>query len=37
MSYLSFYVLDLLGGQPIYEALRLQIDYHKLPDSNTNN
>lgn len=35
--FIAYYVLDLLGGQPIYEALRLQMDYHKLPDSNTNN
>lgn len=28
--FFAYYVLDLLGGKPIYEALRLQMNYHKL-------
>lgn len=28
--FIAYYVLDLLGGKPIYEALRLQMNYHQL-------
>lgn len=35
--FIAYYVLDLLGGKPIYEALRLQMNYHELPNSKTNN
>lgn len=28
--FFAYYVLDLLGGKPIYEALRLQMNYHQL-------
>lgn len=35
--FIAYYVLDLLGGQPVYEALRLQMDYHKLSDNKTKN
>lgn len=27
VTFISYYVLDLLGGKPIYEALRLQMGY----------
>lgn len=27
VTFISYYVLDLLDGKPIYEALRLQIGY----------
>ncbi|WP_308555393.1 ClC family H(+)/Cl(-) exchange transporter [uncultured Lactobacillus sp.] len=30
VTFVSYYVLDLLGGKPIYEALRLQMNYKKL-------
>ena len=29
VTFVSYYVLDLLGGRPIYEALRLQMNYKK--------
>lgn len=29
VTFVSYYVLDLLGGKPIYEALRLQMNYKK--------
>ncbi|WP_297949557.1 ClC family H(+)/Cl(-) exchange transporter [uncultured Lactobacillus sp.] len=28
-TFIAYYVLDLLGGKPIYEALRLQMNYPK--------
>lgn len=28
-TFISYYVVDLLGGRPIYEALRLQMNYKK--------
>lgn len=28
-TFISYYVVDFLGGRPIYEALRLQMDYKK--------
>lgn len=31
--FVAYYILDLLGGKPIYEALRLQMDYQELPNS----
>lgn len=30
VTFVSYYVLDLLGGKPIYEALRLQMNYKKI-------
>ena len=27
VTFISYYVLDLLGGKPIYEALRLKMGY----------
>ena len=30
VTFVSDYVLDLLGGKPIYEALRLQMNYKKI-------
>lgn len=35
VTLIAYYVLDLLGGKPIYEALRLQMDYPQPQDSNT--
>ncbi len=29
-TFIAYFVLDLLGGKPIYAALRLQMNYHKL-------
>lgn len=29
-TFIAYFVLDLLGGKPIYAALRHQMDYHKL-------
>ena len=29
-TFIAYFVLDLLGGKPIYAALRYQMDYHKL-------
>ena len=26
-TFIAYYVVDLLGGRPIYEALRLQMNY----------
>lgn len=31
--FVAYYILDLLGGKPIYEALRLQMDYQELPNN----
>ena len=30
VTFISYYVLDLLDVKPIYEALRLQMGYKKL-------
>lgn len=30
--FVAYYVLDILGGKPIYEALRLQMNYKKIVD-----
>lgn len=32
-TFVSYYVLDLLGGRPIYEALRLQMPFKKESDN----
>ncbi len=32
VTFVAYYILDILGGKPIYEALRLQINYHKNID-----
>lgn len=29
-TFIAYFVLDLLGGKPIYEALRIQMDFQKL-------
>ena len=29
-TFIAYFVLDLLGGKPIYAALRIQMNYHKL-------
>ena len=29
-TFIAYFVLDLLGGKPIYTALRIQMNYHKL-------
>ena len=29
-TFIAYFVLDLLGGKPIYAALRIQMKYHKL-------
>lgn len=29
-TFIAYFVLDLLGGKPIYAALRIQMTYHKL-------
>ena len=31
-TFIAYFVLDLLGGKPIYAALRNQMDYHTLPN-----
>jgi H+/Cl- antiporter ClcA len=28
VTFVAYYILDILGGKPIYEALRLQMNYH---------
>lgn len=32
VTFVAYYILDILGGKPIYEALRLQMNYHKNID-----
>lgn len=34
-TFIAYFVLDLLGGKPIYEALRIQMDFRKLTKSET--
>ncbi len=29
-TFIAYFVLDLLGGKPIYEALRIQMDFQKI-------
>lgn len=29
VTFVAYYILDILGGKPIYEDLRLQMNYHK--------
>lgn len=32
VTFVAYYILDILGGKPIYEDLRLQMNYHKNID-----
>lgn len=34
-TFIAYFVLDLLGGKPIYEALRIQMDFRKLTTTET--
>lgn len=32
VTFVAYYILDILCGKPIYEDLRLQMNYHKNID-----
>lgn len=32
VTFVAYYILAILGGKPIYEDLRLQMNYHKNID-----